>query len=178
MCANISIHSPFWHFFSYFYWLDINSHLSRVPMTEILAANPTTNISSLPSREDVVNNTAYPNLSAFTIDLLNRNLVYVSSHSIFLRSLSAKQPREFYLGEQVQPLNIVSLYQNFAFSYVTEFLIITEMVLPLANVNDHQNLADYGTLGFTPTANSMFHESFQPLSGLCMCMLGMYKKFN
>ena len=135
-------------------------------MTEILQADSTTNISSLPSHERLLDNTAYPFLSAFTIDLLNLNLVCVSSHSIFLLSLGENWSKEFYLGERNFPLEHVSLYQNFAISYLTENVVVTEMVLPFADPFVDQELANYARLGFVLTANSLLHESYQPLSGL------------
>ena len=134
-------------------------------MSDMLAVNSNTDISSLPSREKLVDNTTFPFPSAFAIDLQNLNLVYVSNHSIFLRSLNENQTREFFFGDDNFPLQHVSLYQNFAISYVTKFLVVTEMVLPFANPWDHQELLQFDDLGYVPNAKSMFQECLQPLLG-------------
>ena len=137
-------------------------------MPDIMAASSTTNISSLPSRENLLNHTADPLLSAFTIDLKNLHLIYVSNHSVFFRSLSRNESKEFYLSEKEFPLEHVSSYQNFAISYVREFMVITEMVLPFVKASEYQELLDTTRLRFVLTANSMFQESRQPLPGQFM----------
>ena len=166
--------SLFGTLFSYFYWLVLNSHLSRVPMSDMLVVNSNTDISSLPSREKLVDNTTFPFPSAFAIDLQNLNLVYVSNHSVFLRSLNEDQTKEFFLGNDNFPLEYVSLYQNFAISYVTEFLVVTKMVLPFANPWDHQELLHFDHLGYVPNAKSLFQECLQPLLGQLAGMPGMH----
>ena len=134
-------------------------------MSDILAASFTTIISSLPSRENVLKNSAYPLLRAFAIDLFNLNLVFVSDQSAFLRKLGGNQSRQFFVGEFHDLLNYVSSYQNFVISYQQTYLVITKMVLPFADIFGNQDLAEFVDLGFRLTANILFQESLQPSPG-------------
>ena len=139
-------------------------------MPDILSAKVSTDLSSLPSRQNLLTTTTSPFLSTFTIDIVNLNLFYITKHSVILRNLTGTQSREFFFGDQRFLLEYISFSQNFAFSYLTKFLIITEMVLPFADVSSShdQQFVDTERLGFEVTANSMFQESLQPFPGQFM----------
>ena len=63
------------------------------------------------------------------------------------------------------PRAFVSSYQHFAFSFLSTFLSLTEMMLPIANAQIDQHLSNFVDLGFVPLANVMFERSLQPLPG-------------
>ena len=150
----------------------MGSPLSRVPMSAVMSATSSTpDLFSLPGRMDVLfNDTSEQFVTSFAIDLVDLNLFYIRHESVFLVTLSGTQSRErreFMLGTGNVPLPLITSYQDFAFSCLSNFLgfVVTQMVESVANVVENQALSQFADLEFFPTANSMFRESLQPLPG-------------
>ena len=141
----------------------MGSPISRVPLSAILSATSTSpNLLNLPFREVLITTTEQT-VTTFTIDISILNLFYVAHESVFSVSSISNQSREFMLGPGNIPLNFISSYRDFAFSYLTQFFVVTQMVLPIADTFNNQDISEFSDLGFVPTANAMFRRSIQPL---------------
>ena len=120
---------------------------------------------NLSSREELLNSSGQPFISTFTIDLIELSLFYIKQDSVFLVSLSDTQMREYFLGDGLYPLPLITSYQDYAFSYLFNFFVLTRLVLPFADTASNQDTSEDVYLMYQPTANSMFGGSLQPLPG-------------
>ena len=131
-----------------------------------MAANDTSpDLYSLPSRKELFNASGEPFITTFTIDLIDLNLCYIKQDSVFLVSLNGTQMREYFFGAGLNPLPLITSYQDYAFSYLLNFLLLTRLVLPFADTANNQDTSEHVDLMYQPTANSMFRGFLQPLPG-------------